>query len=149
MPTASVLQWPSWVVITDGMVHKALVFTVWPFAENICHPCSKACVLSHYTNLLLLNFHIHLVTNPANFSKMFQMWLYSYLHCNCLSSGSCELCQGDKISCPVTSVLPSQTLDSFYTDAYHPFPRHNLVEKGVFVQDTEANGYGCLRAGGG
>lgn len=106
------------------------MFTVWPFPENVCHSCLRACVLSHRTNLLFLNSHIRLVTTSCQFVLKNVSDVALYLHCNCLSSGSCELCLGDKISCSVSSLPPSQALDSFCTDASHPFPHHSTCRKG-------------------
>lgn len=123
---------PRWVVKTETVWSaKPKCLLSGPFQKTLAIPApehvSLATTLISYSWTLISVWSQH----PASLSwKMFQMWLSSYLHCNCLSSGSCELRLGDKISCSVSSVLPSQAFDSFYTEASHPFPHHSTCRKG-------------------
>lgn len=55
----------------------------------------------------------------------------------------------DKTSCSVTSLLPSQALDSFCTNASYPFPHHSTENKGSICTGHGGKWMWLLRAGGG
>lgn len=88
-------------------------------------PCSGAWVLSHCTELprLVLNLLLlipqpqypsaHSIL-PVFLAKCLKYVFSCHPHCDCLTSGSCKLWPG-LIKHPVfvTSLLPSQSLDSF------------------------------------
>lgn len=132
-----VLQWQSWVVIKETIwFTKPYYFLSGPFQKMLAIPAAEHAFLSTtlisrsfvlILHFLFLSFHVHLVTASCQFflknvSKV--AFLLSSLQ---LSEVRILFTfpWADKISCSVTSLLPSQALDSSSTDALHPFPYHS------------------------